>query len=750
MGTELCIHGHFYQPPREDPWLGGVLAESSAAPMLNWNERILRESYAPLSFARRLDSEGRIADIMNCYEWINFNVGPTLLRWMRSSSPETVRRMREGDANSLARWGHGNAMAQVYHHIIMPLATDEDRRIETHWAIEDFRFHFGRAPEGMWLPECAVDLPSLETLAGAGISFVVLAPRQAKAVILGGRSVPVTENSLDCGEPYKISLPSGKSIQAVFYNGNLSQSIAFEGLLRSGEDFWRRIAEESATLPVKGRKSSLLTLATDGETYGHHFVFGEMALAYVLAQGYAGRDDISLTNIGAYIAAHPPRLEVELHEPSSWSCTHGVGRWMRDCGCRDGGHSDWNQKWRGPLRDALNLMRFKVREHFDKAGGDCFTDKNAALLDYGRVLTNPKQGEDFARVWIKDGKRDMAFKLLDMQEQSLAAFASCAWFFDDIARIEPENAMIFSLRAMELLLECRGPDIREDVAKVLEKACSNQSGAGTGRDVFEHEAVARSQNPASLCLLALALSDARGKALQPGESIRQDWPRLSVEVLCGGENPPQGTAIIRSGHEDRGMRHHWRMENVSGADNPPLAEMSLSTFPEDPASGRTSSRSIRDFARPLLDWLQTTRLDILQQKLEEELSVRAAQAASLILPWEEWQSGVPRPDLWAGLAPYLALEYMNNRSLEEKKRLQLGAILIRLLDGQTREMTARLLNRDILAALDAGESDAALALMMRRARQIIPDMDWWEAQNRIWLLGPRRYPQCARELNFFL
>ncbi|MDR2668827.1 MAG: DUF3536 domain-containing protein, partial [Desulfovibrio sp.] len=386
MRAALCIHGHFYQPPREDPWLGAVLTEGGASPMNNWNERILRQSYAPIAWARRVDASDRITDIVNCYEWMNFNAGPTLLRWMRDASPETLRRMREADARSLARWGRGNAVAQVYHHIIMPLATDEERALETRWAVDDFIFHFGRAPEGMWLPECAVDLPSLDCLAAAGISYVILAPGQAKALVRNGKAVPVDESSLNIGEPYFVKLPSGKSMTVVFYNGSLSRRIAFDGLARDGEFFWKCIVREAEALIRRGGDMPLLTLATDGETYGHHFVFGEMALAYVLAQGYAGRDGIRLTNLAAWLASTSPVREVLLHDPSAWSCAHGVERWRSDCGCRDGGHEGWNQAWRGPLREALNIMRAAVSRHFHAAGRDCFVDPAEALAAYGTVL----------------------------------------------------------------------------------------------------------------------------------------------------------------------------------------------------------------------------------------------------------------------------------------------------------------------------------------------------------------------------
>jgi alpha-amylase/alpha-mannosidase (GH57 family) len=397
-----------------DPWLAAVLPEGSAAPCTDWNQRITRESYAPLARARRLDNLGRISEVLNCYEWMSFNAGPTLLNWMAKADPDLVSLMVRADRASIERLGHGNALAQAYHHMIMPLATAEDRAIEIRWAIDDFRHYFGREPEGMWLPECAADLPTLESLAGQGIRFVILAPRQAAAVVENGTAFPVNERSLKAGEPYRVALPSGKSITAVFYHGGVSQAIAFEGLLRNGENFWQRIVGEAGNLARQGRESSLLTLATDGETYGHHFTFGEMALAYVLAQGASGRDNIHLTNLPAYIAAHPPVREVLIREPSSWSCAHGVERWRGDCGCTDGGHPGWNQRWRGPLRSALDVARDAVKQHFFTAGQECFKDAGAALAAYGEVLAAPQKAASFAAAWFtgNGAVHDKAWKLL--------------------------------------------------------------------------------------------------------------------------------------------------------------------------------------------------------------------------------------------------------------------------------------------------------------------------------------------------
>ena len=774
MVTSLCIHGHFYQPPREDPWLGSILTEASAAPMRHWNERILRESYAPLAWSRRLDSEGRISDILNCYEWISFNAGPTLLQWMRRDAPEVLERMKAGDAHSKARWGYGNAMAQIYHHIIMPLATEEDRALEVRWAVDDFRFHFGRDPEGMWLSECAVDVPTLESLAAQKIRFVILAPRQAKAVVVDGRTVPVEEGSLNIGEPYTIRLPSGASITAIFYHGRLSQAIAFEGLLRNGETFWQRIEAETALLGSAGGESPLLTIATDGETYGHHFTFGEMALAYVLAQGYAKRDNIRLTNLAAYIAAHPPAREALIHEPSSWSCVHGVERWRSDCGCTDGGHHGWNQKWRGPLRAALDLVRRAVTDHFVQAGKDCFSDSRNALLEYGRVLADPDYSDSFASAWFTGNSalHDKAWKLLAMQEQALASYASCAWFFDDIARIEPENGMTFALRAMDLLLETGGPDMKPRFRDILQAALSNQSEEGSGGDVFDRHVLPRRDDAATLCLLAWLRSDSQGKRPAPGVPVRQEWPQVSVELVPDTdlENGDQtGKARIRAGQERLGSNFLWRITPPSALRLPGLpfvtvTDARINMRPEqEPAEELT--RRAGDFSRPMRDYLQTYNLESWEKHRRPEFLAVAAHTASLVDTWLEAQHDVPRPDYWVGFIPYLVVETMCGDSLSEKQRSQIQALLSLHLSARAKRLAMTLVSETMMAALNkaAGSgktdgdaalvpsgsvNDETLALWARRLRLVMPDMDWWTIQNTLWDLGIHTFPSLARELGF--
>ncbi|MDL2315886.1 DUF3536 domain-containing protein [Desulfovibrio sp. OttesenSCG-928-A18] len=791
MSVSLCIHGHFYQPPRENPWLGSILNEASAAPMRNWNERILRESYAPLAFARRLDAQGRIADILNCYEWMSFNAGPTLLQWMREAAPETLARMQKADAVSLGRWGHGNAMAQVYHHIIMPLADELDRALETQWAIDDFRYHFKREPEGMWLSECAVDIPSLESLAAKGIRFVILAPRQARALVSDTGPDPVDEASLNTGRPYKVRLPSGACMAAIFYHGPLSQSIAFEGLLKDGELFWQRIEAQARELEGKNRQQPLLTIATDGETYGHHFTFGEMALAHVLAQGYAGRGRVQLTNPASYLAVCPPEQEILLHEPSSWSCVHGVERWRSNCGCTDGGHAGWNQNWRKPLRDALDIMRKGVHAWFGEAGPRCFSDPRAALMDYGRVLADSSVSDDYARQWFsKEGATcDRAWKLLAMQEQSLAAFASCAWFFDDIARIEPENALTFALRALELLVESGGPDLTQQILPVLEKAVSNQPEAGTGRTVFEQVIAPRREDAASVCLLAWILLAASGKLPEPGASASYAWPNISVELFpqsslaAGGEQ--RGSARVRQRHEAYGKHYSYTLtppaKLLADEQNPDRSFLSLAMSgirleeldeTRDSQDGvktgpAQSQRRCAELAHQAQDWLLSLCLEHRERTHRPQLMAEAAHAASLLRHWGEAQHDIPTPEFWTDFLPYLLPVCMRWQAISDSQIAQVATIVRLHLSNRGRRLTMHLAVELLLAALDAAagghdleadgsdaagegrqDNDRTLARWAGRARLILPDISLWSVQNRLWTLGPERFPALAKELGF--
>ncbi len=751
----LCIHGHFYQPPREDPWLGRILVEPSAAPMRHWNERIVKESYAPLAWARRLAGDGKIFDIVNCYEWISFNVGPTLMHWLERHAPESYNRILEADAASLDRWGHGNAMAQVYHHVIMPLASPLDKELETAWAVADFTARFKRAPEGMWLAECAVDLPSLEVLANYGIRFVSLAPRQARAVIgRDGSEIPVDEGSLDIRKPYRVDLPSGRSMTVIFYHGGLSQAVAFEGLLRDGERFWTRLRD--AAYASGGTGPELLTVSTDGETYGHHFPFGEMALAYVLAQGREGRDDLRLTNFASYIAANPPMERVLLHEPSSWSCVHGVERWRSNCGCTDGGHPDWNQQWRGPLRRALNDAKKNLDEHFFKAGAACFKDPKAALLGYGLVLAEPDRADEFMALHGKGGpaEAEKGWRLLAMQEQALAAYASCAWFFDEISRLEPVNSMTFMWRALELAGQTgMGEEAhaeKEHFAALLEEAASNKPEEGSGRDILTRRVFPRQQDAASLTLIALITLQQEGRFPEPGSEGLLVWPSVTVAIVpdaVSADGELTGKAMIRGFPEKQGYAVTWHWLPPSREAVRHFVPLARSRVRVEYADGTIRERTVAELSRPVKDFLSLSESVAANAADRDRLLAVARHAVSLMSAWEEGQSGEPYPGQWAALMPYLLAACILDEELAGDRRKASESFLRALQpERAVREKAGDLLVELMLEAL-AKEPDQGvftkLAGWAARSGALLPEVSWWPVQNVLWRLGTKTPGRAA-------
>ena len=428
----IVIHGHFYQPPRENPWLEAVEVQDSAAPYHDWNERTTAECYAPNTAARRVDDANRILDIVDNFERISFNVGPTLFAWLERQAPAVARAIVEADrASGAARGGHGNALAQVYNHQIMPLATRADKVTQVRWGLEDFRRRFGREAEGMWLPETAVDDETLEVLAEAGVKFTILAPAQARRVRpLDGDVWEEVDHAIDPSRPYLWRGPGGRSLALFFYDGPISRAIAFEHLLERGEKLAARL--RSAFSDARDWPQ-LVHVATDGESYGHHSRFGEMALAAALEQ-LAGDDTVTLTNYGAFLAAHPPTHEAQIHQRTSWSCAHGVERWRADCGCRVRG--DWHQRWRGPLREALDWLRDLVDTFYAERAAVHLRDPWAARDDYVRVVLDhePAQLGSFLaahqRAPLDAAARLEVRRLLELQRNRLLMYTSCGWFLD--------------------------------------------------------------------------------------------------------------------------------------------------------------------------------------------------------------------------------------------------------------------------------------------------------------------------------
>lgn len=469
----VCFHGHFYQPPRENPWLDAIETQPSAAPFHDWNERVCAECYAPNAVARVLDRAGRIAQLRNNYAEISFNFGPTLLRWLERHALDVYTAVLEADRSSARRWGQGNALAQVYGHAILPLASKRDQRTQVRWGIADFVHRFGRKPVGMWLPETAVDLSSLRCLADEGIHFTLLSPTQAARVSLhGGPSRSVDEKSLDSTRPYRCDLGEGKSIVVFFYDGTLAQGIAFGELLRDG----RALAAHIVARGLEKAGHPLVHVAADGETYGHHHRFGEMALAAALDE--LERDArVQVINYAAYLTRVTLQDAVEIHENTAWSCAHGLARWSAGCPCYVG-RADWQHDWRGPLREALDWCKSRLDEIFEQRASRWLRDPWAARDAYIEVLLQPttEQRSRFLREHTKRplGNREqvLIWKLLEMQHNALLMFTSCGWFFDDPSGLETTQVLSYAARAVELARSF-GPSLEPELVQRLSGGKSN-------------------------------------------------------------------------------------------------------------------------------------------------------------------------------------------------------------------------------------------------------------------------------------
>ena len=459
MSSALVIHGHFYQPPRENPWTGEVETEPSAAPYHDWNERIHAECYAP--------------NVVN-YPRISFNFGPTLLTWLERHHPDTYVKILAADKESAARRGsHGNAIAQAYGHAILPLCNARDRVTQIVWGLADFRYRFGRTAEALWLPETAANDDVLGLLIDHGMRYVILSPNQAKIKV-------------NSSEAYLYRHPDGsnRSLAVFFYNGPLAQAIAFEKALRSSQELVEQFIRAAAA------GGNLVNVATDGETYGHHFKFGDLCLTHAL-EVEAKKAGFWITNYGEYLDRYPPELEVEIDngpngEGSSWSCAHGVSRWSRDCGCHTGGEGSWNQSWREPLREALNFLRDDTAIKFENLGSELLRDPWGARNDYIAVILDERRARDefFETHAAPPIDESRVFKLLEMQRSALLMFTSCGWFFSDLAGIETIQVMRYAARVIDLQSQLGFEPPQKGFLELMAEAKSNDPEKGNGADIF--------------------------------------------------------------------------------------------------------------------------------------------------------------------------------------------------------------------------------------------------------------------------
>ena len=502
----LTIHGHFYQPPRENPWLEEIEIQDSARPFHDWNERVSSECYEPNSVSRIVDDKNRILDIVNNYQNMSFNIGPTLLSWMEKYAPCSYRRIINADKNSIELYGgHGCAIAQVYNHIIMPLANTNDKYTQAIWGIRDFQKRFGRMPEGIWLAETAVDAQTLEVLIDLGIRYTILSPFQAQCVRKMDSENPndwhdVSWGSIDPSQPYRYYVEGSdkkKFIDLFFYDGAISKSVAFDFLLTDGEKFARRLLDGYSE---SRQRTQLVNIATDGESYGHHTKFGDMALSYVL--GVKAKDlGFEITNYGQYLEMYPPEYEVDIKPVSSWSCSHGVERWKDDCGCNTGAQPGWNQKWRKPLRDALDYLRDELTKLCSAEGAKYYKDFWDARNKYIDVILD--RSEESVNKFLKENcisgfkakDRTKALKLMEIQRFCMLMYTSCGWFFAEISGIETVQIMKYAARAIQLAGAFSNANFEEKFLNILSKAKSNIEEYGNGKNIYE-----RFVKPSVVCI----------------------------------------------------------------------------------------------------------------------------------------------------------------------------------------------------------------------------------------------------------
>lgn len=491
----VCIHGHFYQPPRENPWTGEIEKQPGASPYHDWNEKIYQECYKPNAMALILNDKGVVLKSVNNYEYLNFNFGPTLLHWIYTKHPDTYKKIIEADMESVkAHHGHGNAIAMAYNHIIMPLANLQDKITQIRWGLKDFEYHFGRKAESIWLPETACNMDTIEVLIQENIRYIILDTSQAESIrkIENIEWMDESHGNLDPKIPYRCSSEKdpAKYINIFFYDGPISKAVAFDDVLGSSNSLLNKILHAA---PQNIKDGVLINIATDGETFGHHKKSAERTLAYFVAV-LADANKLNIVNYGEYLEQHPAEYEVKIKpgkngEGTSWSCPHGVERWKDDCGCAGGG--GWNQKWRKPLRESLDWLRDEMIKIYQNIGSQYLKDVWKARNEYIELILDNsherrlKFFESNAVRILSNSEVDLCYRLLDMQKYSMFMFTSCGWFYSEISGIEAVQILQYAARAIELAEDVCRVKLEDEFVNRLSVAKSNINEFKDGRGVWE-------------------------------------------------------------------------------------------------------------------------------------------------------------------------------------------------------------------------------------------------------------------------
>jgi alpha-amylase/alpha-mannosidase (GH57 family) len=766
----LCIHGHFYQPPRENAWLEIIEQQESARPWHDWNARINFECYAPNGAARILGEDGLIKRIRNNYSRISFNFGPTLLTWMQSADPEAYDLMLEGDRLSLERYGgHGNALAQVHSHLIMPLCNARDKVTQVYWGVRDFEYRFKRYPEGIWLAETAVDMATLEVVASHGLLFTILAPGQAKAVRKLGSIAwqTVSADTIDTRRPYWCTLPSGRRIALFFYHGGVAQDVAFNHLLNNGRTFAHRLL---SVFDEKDKNPQLAHIATDGESYGHHHRYGEMALAD--AVHYIEENDLAtMTNYGQYLELFPPENEVQIHENSSWSCVHGVERWRDNCGCNTGGHPGWHQRWRKPLRETLNWLRDKLIPLYEHRAAQLLRDPWAARNDYIEVILrrSPAATDEFlkkhARRVLSPQEETQVLRLLELQRHAMLMFTSCGWFFDEISGIETNQILQYALRAMDYAQDVFGESFHKEFTDRLAAAPSNK---------YPNGAVSYQQNviTTSVDLERVATHFAVASLFEPDPS-QLDLYNYYAEVefferlVAGTPMFVVGRLQIRSKLTRAAKMYNYAVlylgqQHIIGNIS---SIMNRATFDimYERSSAAFNNAEMGDLIGILQEYFGPTKFTLTSLLADEKINyIRAITSSSLQLAESNFRNvfndnyqlitglvktDLPLPEAWRSVSTYVLnadlVHFFENGAIHNTQTLRriaddLKRWNIPLTDEETiRHSIGLRLDREI-DMLDTNETSLPRLQWLNSVMAILNDMqikpDLWKSQNRFYRL----------------
>jgi alpha-amylase/alpha-mannosidase (GH57 family) len=783
MEHYICIHGHFYQPPRENPWLEDVEVQDAAYPYHDWNEKITQECYRQNAASRILGPDKKIIDIVNNYSKISFDFGPTLLSWLQRHAPDVYGSVIEADKKSREAFsGHGAAIAQAYNHTIMSLANVQDKHTQVIWAVSDFEYRFGRKPEGMWLPETAVDMQTLEVLAEHEIKFTILAPHQARRIrqIGANQWTDVDKDKIDTTRAYLCRLASGRTINLFFYHGPTAVDVADGRILQNGEVFAKRLV---SILGQNNEHPQLAHIATDGETYGHHHRHTDMALAYCLF--YIQSNDLAkITVYGEYLEKFPPTYEVQIHENTSWSCSHGIERWRSNCGCHYGRHPSGKQQWRPALREAMDWLRDQLASIYESRAAQYVADPWQLRNTYIAVINDRSIENTEKFLWRLQG-RELAndekvaiLKLLEMQRNAMLMYTSCGWFFDDISGIEAIQIMQYASRAIQLAKEVASQDFEPGFKNILEKAPANVKEFANGKGVYEAfvkpSSIDLNRVGAHLAVSSIFEEYTDKKDVYCYWTNIESYDRVDagIQALAVGRATIQSNIVLERHSVDFGVLHFGDHNLICGV-NARMTDEAFSNMQESlkNAFGKGDTTEamrlmsisfggnnyslwhlFKDQQRRILhELLQTTWQEI-------EASLRHIYEHNYTIMKIMRGMNMPLPKALSAPAEFILNQDLcrvlqNEKSnVAELKKLadEAARLSLQLDDAMLRYEASRRIN-DLMSRLKNSPEDIGLLELVEAtiqiSRTVIADLDLQNAQNVLFAISGELYPQMSNKAN---